>query len=432
MTASTFEFRLADVGEGLHEAEVKHWLVQTGDHVTLDQPLVEIETDKAVVELPSPVAGTIAQLGADEGTILHVGDLVALLETDVTGRAARPETVALDRPTANAVADRDGGSKQETTADAVPSRRALATPAVRKLARDRGVDIAAVSGSGPGGRVVAEDIERLARSNAERSGEEDGGATTTSLPPAGTNLATPWLSPQPSEGDTRRPLRGLRRRIAQTMTQAWSTIPHITGFDEIEVSALVSARERLKPPAEARGARLTYLVFIVKAVALALREYPIVNSSLDGAADEIVYHAAINIGIATATTDGLIVPVLHDADRRTLIEAQQQIDALTERARARTSTPDELRGGTFTITNFGALGGWQASPIIRPGEAAILGAGRIQDRPWAVDGRVEVRPVLPLSLAADHRLIDGDISTAFLTRVGSLLSAPETMLLDMR
>jgi pyruvate dehydrogenase E2 component (dihydrolipoamide acetyltransferase) len=231
--------------------------------------------------------------------------------------------------------------------------------------------------------------------------------------------------------DRRMPLRGLRRRIAQTMTQAWTTIPHITGFDEIDVSGLVAARERLRPIAEARGARLTYLAFAVKAVALVLREYPIVNASLDEAAQEIVFHQESNIGIATATPDGLIVPVLRNAGTLTLLQIQEEADRLAARARERTISLEELQGGSFTITNFGALGGWQAAPIIRPGEAAILGIGRVQERPWVVDGAVVPRPVIALSLSADHRLIDGDVSTAFLARVGSLLADPSLMLLDI-
>ncbi|MGE3600531.1 MAG: dihydrolipoamide acetyltransferase family protein, partial [Dehalococcoidia bacterium] len=424
MTESPFAFLLADVGEGLHEAEIRRWLVRPGDRVALDQPLVEIETDKAVVELPSPVAGTVARLGADEGSILHVGDLVALLEPEhsLAGRAnAGPPRES------NGVATPDTGSiiVHDAGADRPASQRPLATPAVRKRARELGVDLTRVTGTGPGGRIVAGDVESFAR--APEASPHPGGepsATKATAPSAGESPATPWTAPRPALIDSRQPLRGLRRRIAQTMAQSWSTIPHITGFDEVDVSALVLVRDRLKPLAEARGARLTYLPFIVKAVALALKDYPIVNASLDEAAGEIVLHAAINVGIATATPDGLVVPVLHGADELTLIEIQQRLDQLAERARVRTSTAAELHGGTFTITNFGALGGWQASPIIRPGESAILGVGRIQDRPWAVDGTVVVRPVLALSLAADHRLIDGDVSTSFLTRIGSLLSGP--------
>jgi pyruvate dehydrogenase E2 component (dihydrolipoamide acetyltransferase) len=444
LVSASHEFRLADVGEGLHEAEVKRWLVRPGDRVALDQPLVEIETDKAVVELPSPVAGVVTSLGADEGAILHVGDIVAVLEPEGAapassgpGAGAASTTATATTPAVAAVVPPDAGHRPSA-----PDRRALATPAVRKLARDRGVDINLVTGSGPGGRVLVSDVEEWGSRESGGGSRAEVAATVeepaqparepaSAVAPAASS-ARPASPSRPPAADSRLPLRGLRRRIAQTMTQAWTTIPHITGFDEVEVSALVAMRDRLKPLAEARGLRLTYLPFIVKAAAIALREHPIVNASLDEGREEIVLHGRINIGVATATGDGLIVPVLRDVEAGTLLELQQAIDGLTERARARTSTPKELHGGTFTITNFGALGGWQAAPIIRPGEAAILGVGRIQPRPWVVEGRVEPRPVLALSLAADHRLIDGDVSTAFLARVGALLSDPALMLLELR
>jgi pyruvate dehydrogenase E2 component (dihydrolipoamide acetyltransferase) len=405
---------LADVGEGLHEAEIKRWLVRAGERVSLDQPLVEVETDKAVVELPAPVAGTVARLGAEEGTILHVGELVALIDVG-QGNGSAPAQPAAEA----AVAEAGSG--------VVPAgaRRALATPAVRKRARELDVDLNAVPGSGPGGRVLAGDVEAFARgptADQRSAPTAAAGSAVRAAPP-------PWATTTSATGE-RVPLRGLRRRIAQTMTQAWTTIPHITGFDEVEVSGLVATRERLKAAAEARGARLTYLTFAIKAAALALRERPIVNASLDEAAQEIVFHPTATIGIATATAEGLIVPVLRNAGAMTLIEIQLEADRLSARARERTITLEELHGGTFTITNFGALGGWQAAPIIRPGEAAVLGIGRVQERPWVVDGAVVPRPVMALSLAADHRLIDGDVSTAFLARVGSLLSHPELMLLD--
>jgi len=455
MTDGSFEFRLADVGEGLHEAEVKRWLVRPGDRVALDQPLVEVETDKAVVELPSPVAGVVSVLGADEGAILHVGDIVAVLQPEGEIPDAGTPTPAMAAPQSAAPASTANSTRSMPDA----AGRALATPAVRKLARDLGVDINRVPASGPGGRVLAVDVQAFAARDSGRTLDRDGAEAAleplaTAITPGGgainraptdasldqpvgarfiaPSAVSPDTNRPPPTADSRLPLRGLRRRIAQTMAQAWSTIPHITGFDEVEVSALVGLRERLKPAAEARGLRLTYLPFVVKAAALALREFPTLNASLDEAKEEIVLHGAVNAGIATATPDGLIVPVVKGADGLTLLELQAAIDALTERARARTATPEELHGGTFTITNFGALGGWQAAPIIRPGEAAILGVGRIQPRPWVVDGRVEPRPVLALSLAADHRLIDGDVSTAFLTRVGALLSEPGLMLLDMK
>ena len=433
MSATPFEFRLADVGEGLHEAEIKRWLVQPGDRVTLDQDLVEIETDKAIVQIPAPVAGVVTRLGGNEGDILHVGELLALIEPDeapapAAGSPAPTPVPVMQTPVPAA-------SAPPIPASGEPAARVLTTPAVRKLARDLGVDLTGVTPSGPGGRILAADVEahgkRVPQSQAEPPRASSATNESASHAVESANRDPQSAIRDPEAAIRRVPLRGLRRRIARTMTQAWTTIPHITGFDEVDVSALVAARARLRPVAEARGQRLTYLPFVVKAVTVALREFPIVNASLDDAAGEIVYHGVARIGIATASPDGLLVPVLKDAAGLTLLELQAEIDRLAERARTRTATPEELHGGTFTITNFGALGGWQAAPIIRPGEAAILGVGRIQARPWVVEGQLAVRDVLALSVAADHRLIDGDISTAFLTRVGALLSAPELLMLEM-
>jgi len=295
MNAATFEFRLADVGEGLHEAEIRRWLVQAGDIVTLDQPLVEVETDKAVVELPAPVAGTVRRLGGAEGAILQVGDVVALIETG----GASPETTAGSR----------AATPQLPTSSQPDARRPLATPAVRKLARDLGVKLGSVQGSGRDGRVVAEDVERAAHGVSASAAQAERSRADTNAGTAATDATTAERPYQPVAG-TRVPLRGLRRRIAQTMAQSWSSIPHITGFDEFNVAALVATRQRLQPIAEARGLRLTYLPFVIKAVTIALHANPMLNASLDEAAEEIVLHRAINIGIATATLDGLIVPVL--------------------------------------------------------------------------------------------------------------------------
>jgi pyruvate dehydrogenase E2 component (dihydrolipoamide acetyltransferase) len=231
--------------------------------------------------------------------------------------------------------------------------------------------------------------------------------------------------------DERVPLRGLRRRIAESMALSWRTIPHITGMDEVEVSGLVALRERLNARLQGQGVHLSYLPFIVKAAVAALKQHPMVNASLDETAQEILYHHRYNIGIATATADGLIVPVVHDADRRTLRELAAEINSLSEQARSRAIALSALQDGTFTITNFGSLGGWLGTPIIRPGEAAILGVGRIQDRPWVVDGRLEVRPVLALSFAADHRLIDGDVSTAFMRTMTGYLNDPLSLFADL-
>jgi pyruvate dehydrogenase E2 component (dihydrolipoamide acetyltransferase) len=404
-----YEFRLPDVGEGLAEAEIVRWLVQPGERVKLDDPLLEIETDKAIVEVPSPVAGTVVSYGGAPGDTLHVGEILAIIDgQDATSPVG---AVAPESPQA--------GNGMTPS----PTRRPLATPAVRKLARDLGVDLAKVEASGAGGRISADDVQEAA---ARSSGSGGAAPARDDAKPVRQATAT---AEQPD--DERVPLRGLRKRIAEAMAQSWRTIPHITGMDEIDASELVAVRERLRAPLEQQGVHLSYLPIIVKAVVAALKLHPTVNASLDEASEEIVFHHQYNIGIATATPEGLIVPVVRDADRKTIRQLAVEIHDMSEQARERSIGLAALQGGTFTITNFGSLGGWLGTPIIRPGEAAILGVGRIQDRPWAVDGRIEVRSILALSFSADHRLIDGDVSTAFMRTLSGFLSQPLSLFAEL-
>jgi pyruvate dehydrogenase E2 component (dihydrolipoamide acetyltransferase) len=404
-----YEFRLPDVGEGLAEAEIVRWLVQPGERVKLDDPLLEIETDKAIVEVPSPVAGTVVSYGGAPGDTLHVGEILAII--DRQDSASPVAAVAPEPPQA--------GNGMTPS----PTRRPLATPAVRKLARDLGVDLAKVEASGANGRISADDVQEAA---ARSSGSGRAAPARDETKPVRQATAT---AEQPD--DERVPLRGLRKRIAEAMAQSWRTIPHITGMDEIDASELVAVRERLRAPLEQQGVHLSYLPIIVKAVVAALKLHPTVNASLDEASEEIVFHHQYNIGIATATPEGLIVPVVRDADRKTIRQLAVEIHDMSEQARERSIGLAALQGGTFTITNFGSLGGWLGTPIIRPGEAAILGVGRIQDRPWAVDGRIEVRPILALSFSADHRLIDGDVSTAFMRTLSGFLSQPLSLFAEL-
>ncbi|MGI8549869.1 MAG: dihydrolipoamide acetyltransferase family protein, partial [Dehalococcoidia bacterium] len=448
---------------GIAEAEIVRWLVEEGQRVELDQPIVEIQTDKAVVEVPAPVAGRITHRGAREGDMLQVGELLVVLqEGNETGK--QPVSVGAGikpseegKPNGNKPGD--AASPMVAPPAAAPPSRPLATPAVRKLARELNIDLATVAGSGAGGRISVDDVQAFVEPATNvRSGEASKQPTSAIAQSEGRpTLGTPDASedqtrlrilddsrteritsrgsvptPQASGlAEERVPLRGLRRRIAEAMTLSWRTIPHITGQDEVDVTALVALREQLKPVAEAAGVRLTYLPFIVKAAIAALKRYPIVNAYLDEPAGEIVYRRHYNIGIATATPDGLIVPVVHDADRKSLRELQTDIVELSEQARTRHVALAALQGGTFTITNFGSLGGWLGTPIIRPGEAGVLGIGRIQDRPWAVKGALEVRQVMGLSFSADHRLIDGDVSTAFMQTVASYLADPMGLFLEM-
>jgi pyruvate dehydrogenase E2 component (dihydrolipoamide acetyltransferase) len=321
---------------------------------------------------------------------------------------------------------------------------------VRKLAVELGIDLATVAGSGEGGRVLAEDVRRAAQDGGTAAkgnvapNESARGATTS--PPARPAASSPAAAlpstAVPSElgqaASGRLPIAGVRRVIVQTMTQSWTTIPHIHGHDELDAQPLVDAVRGLRRRAAARsssagtadaGSLFTMSVFFVLAAARALRRFPLVNASIDLPANQIVVHERVNIGLAVATPVGLIVPVVRDADRLTLRELAVEIDRLARSARERRVKPEELRGGTFTVTNFGSLGGRFANPIIRPPEVGILGFGAIRERPWAVGGgRIEARPVLPISFGADHRLIDGDLSVAFQEFVRDLLSDPVHLL----
>jgi len=474
-----FEFRLPDLGEGITEGELVRWLVRPGDRVTLDQGVAEVQTDKAVVELPSPVAGTILSLDVEEGQVIPVESLLVTIDeadqetktttaapgaasmptsqpttsaapggTDANGRGSET-TVALGASVAPATNGQTAGSMGRWTEAAVsPQRRALATPAVRRLARELGVAIATVRGSGPVGRVLAADIQSTEQPSPPTplptAGEGD--RQPSSLLPAteqpssstvgeGSRVRVARAMPGGMEDgptEERLPLRGLRRRIAENMVLSVSTIPQVTSLIEVDASGLVALRRAVLPAAEARGVKLSYLPFIVKALVQALRAFPYVNGSIDDATKEIVLKRHYHIGIATATPDGLLVPVLRHADRLTVLEVATEINRLAEGGRARSLPLDELRGSTFTISNYGTVGGYYATPIINPGEAAILGLGRIGERPWAIDGRVEARPVLPLSFTADHRLIDGELVMRFLNTLTAALENPNLLMLDMR
>ncbi|MGH2345213.1 MAG: dihydrolipoamide acetyltransferase family protein, partial [Chloroflexota bacterium] len=370
------EFRLPDLGEGTTEAELIRWLVKPGDAVKLDQAVAEVQTDKVLVELPSPVAGTIRTLLVGEGTMAPVG--TALFEIDESGSGSTAAAASTAQPVAThavpgaangAVADKPNVTEWMPIG-ATEGRKAIATPAVRRLARERGIDLHGVSGSGPAGRILAADLE------AGRAGTS---APVVAAPvPAGIGETprTPVVAPSGDDDgadEERIPLRGLRRRIAENMVLSTSTIPHVSSMVEVEVSGLVALRRSALPGAEAKGIKLSYLPFVVKALVRALREFPYVNGAIDDSSHEIVLKRQYHIGIAAATPDGLLVPVIHHADRLTVLEIAAEITRLTEGARTRTLGMHDLRGSTFTVSNFGSVGGFFATPIINPGEAAILG-----------------------------------------------------------
>jgi pyruvate dehydrogenase E2 component (dihydrolipoamide acetyltransferase) len=396
------EFRLPDLGEGLEEAEVVEWLVAEGAVVDRDQPIVAVSTDKAVVELPSPVAGRVSERRGAAGERLRVGDVVAVIEEAVAAAAPPP---------------------------ARPAARPRAAPAVRRLAVELGVDLQAVAPSGPDGRVLADDVRRAANGGAAPAAPAAPAQPVVRAAPAG--APPPAVAAgvgQASPG--RHPLTGIRRRTAEVVAGAWSTIPHIANMDEVDAGLLLEARDRLRGAAGEQAELLGVMPLLVMAVARTLRRFPLVNAHLDAAAGEVEVHAGVHLGIAVASPDGLVVPVVRDADRRGLLDLATEIARLVSAARSRRLRPAELEGATCTVTNFGALGAGRFSvPIIRPPEVAIVGFGAIAPRPLVVDGQVVARPALPYVVTVDHRVLDGDVVCAVSAVLAATLADPLTLLL---
>lgn len=411
---SAYEFKLPDIGEGLGEGEIVRWHAAPGEAVTADQALVDVETDKAVVEIPAPVSGVLKLQGGQPGDVIPVGGLLAVIESDGETRVAA-EPAAAPAPESSPSA-----TLLVAEVEAAPARRrTLASPATRKLAVELGVDLAAVTGSGERGRVTRDDVTAAAGQ----------GGAGVAAPPARPGAA-PQVAPKvtPVGEDRVEPLKGLRRQVARTMTQSWREIPHISSMREIEADDLVAARDSLNEELAASGVRLTYLSLFVKAVVAALKQNPSFNASIDMEREEIVYRHRYNVGIGTATGDGLIVTVLHDADKLSLPETARRLDELARKGRERKVNLEELSGGTFTITNWGSYGGWLGSPLIRPPEVAIAGFGRIRDAVVAVDGVPAVRKLLPLVVATDHRVNDGEHLGSFIAALASYLSHPVRLL----
>jgi pyruvate dehydrogenase E2 component (dihydrolipoamide acetyltransferase) len=416
------EFRMPDIGEGIAEVELLEWHVEVGSDVREYDVLATIETDKSIVEMPSPFTGRVIRLGVKPGDMLPVGDVLVVFDT-AADDAAEPVTGAA--PVAGA-APVTGTAPAEAPAAARPR----AAPVVRRLAIDLGVNLADVAGSGPGGRITQEDVRLAAAGGtAEDAGEVEAGA------PAGPGSD---LAAQQSAATTRHlpdehvPLRGLRREIAKNMAESWRTIPHITDWREADATQLIEARRVLSAYVPAVAAALTYVPFFVKITAIALRHHPLLNASFDEEHQEYVLHRRINIGIATSVPDGLLVPVVRDADTKTVVELAAEIAELVGLARERKASREQLTGGTYTVNNFGAIGGHLGTPIIRAPEVGILGFGRIGDRVVAVDGMPAVRPTIGLSSVGDHRLHDGDTLGAFTSAVVELIEHPYALLGELR
>ncbi|MEI7556523.1 dihydrolipoamide acetyltransferase family protein [Candidatus Chlorohelix sp.] len=412
-----FEFKLADVGEGMHEAEIVRWLVNPGETVKLDQKMLEIQTDKALVEIPSPVAGVVRQILKQVGQIAHVGEALINFETQTSAKSSTPIIAAAPVLTVATSAFTPASISLATS-------RVRAAPAVRKRALELDVNLELVQASSPDGRVLLQDVLAYAEKSKRKP-------TTNGASHAPILEVVPPPPLITAGGEERKPLVGLQRRMAERMELAWRTIPHVTTFEQVDAEQLIEMRRQIQPSAEQRGVSLTYLPFIIKALVAALKANPIFNSSLDEKTREVIYKRYYHIGLATATPDGLVVAVVRDADKLSLSQLGAEIARLAEGGRKRSLKPHELSGSTFTISNYGSYGGGMGTPIINPPEVAILGVGRIKDEVVARNGQPVVRPLLPLNLSFDHRLIDGATSGQFMHVLMELLENPAQLMLDM-
>ncbi|OLS01506.1 dihydrolipoamide acetyltransferase family protein [Tissierella creatinophila] len=457
-----FEFKFPDVGEGIHEGTIVKWLVEKGEEIKEGDSLIEVETDKVTTDIPSPKSGKVLELLGDEGEIIHVGNVFVVL--DIEGEASSEDVENLsaagggtkdsfdeadkekkldekeeviEEETAGVVGEvvvsseeippSDEGVISRKSTEEKLSKKALATPVARAMAKDLGLDINSVEGTGPGGRVMKEDIQKAKDSSKEKSQEK------IQEKPEIKREAKPLQLDEASEGEglyERVPLTRIRKTIAQKMSESKFTIPHTTVMDEINVTELDKFRKKYKDILREEGVNLTYLPFIIKASITAIKELREFNSSLDEVNEEMVYKNFYNIGIATDTQRGLMVPVIRDADKKSIVEIAKEIVDLSTRAKDNKLELSELQGGTFTITNYGSIGGHFGIPIINHPESAILGLGRIIKKPIVDENdNIVVGKMLPISLSYDHRIIDGASGSRFVNILKELLIDPDMLFL---
>jgi len=432
-----YDFVLPDLGEGITEGEVRRWLVKEGDVVEEHQTVLEIETDKAVVEVPSPRKGKVLKIHKEIADIAKVGEVLMTI-SEVGDSTLRESEAAKERPKEEKPKEEKSKEKKPIDEKIEPEEKQkaeeapkveeapraeerpksvsivgvlpeeeeeiLATPAVRALAKELGVKLEAVKGSGPGGSITKDDVTE-ASGKAKKADEQFG------------NIE-------------RIPIKGLRRTIAKNLTLAQKTTAFVTGMDEADITELWSLREREKKTIQGKGIHLTFLPFFIKAVHHALAEHPLLNASVDEAKEEIIVKKYYNIGVAVDTPDGLMVPVIKNADKKTILELASEIQELSVKARERKIKLEEMKGSSFTITNYGHFGGWFATPIINYPDVAILGTGKISEKPWVKDGQIAIRKILPLSLTFDHRVTDGVDSAKFLSKVIQYLEDPALLFIE--
>lgn len=389
------DFKLPDLGEGIAEVELRKWLVKEGDRIIEHQPVLEVETDKAVVEVPAPHGGTVARIHRQEGETVRVGETLLTIDEKEERVAERPKSVGIVGTLPEA---------EEERPVEVKGREFLATPMVRKLARERGIKLHGIRGSGPRGSITPEDLDQAGPPSQ----------------PAGDVFGPVELVP----------LRGLRRTIARNVVASQRVTAFVTSMEEADITELWELRNREQHSVEARGTHLTFLPFFIKAAQHALREHPCLNAAIDDAGEQIILKKHYHFGIAVKTPEGLMVPVIHDVDKKSILDLAAEIQQLGQKARERTIALDELKGSSFTITNYGHFGGTFATPIINWPDVAILGCGRIVERPWVHHGEIAIRKILPLSLTFDHRVTDGADAAQFLGKVLSYLEDPALLYIE--
>ncbi|PKP27321.1 MAG: hypothetical protein CVU06_02435 [Bacteroidetes bacterium HGW-Bacteroidetes-22] len=425
-------FNFPDIGEGLDEGTIAEWYVQKGQKIESGQPLVNMETDKVVTDIPSPKSGTIVAVYGKVGETIHVGSPLVEIEIEGINGAAAQEEALKTEPIAEEGAgvvgtmevagnnaylpsSNEGLDTKPATGikDGRPDKKALATPVARAMARDLSVDINKVTGTGQGGRVTTHDIEKFISK-----------AQTTAPPPLATVAATNASPRMEYE-----PLSQIRKTIAKNMIQSKHNAAHMTVFDEVEVAELIRVREKFKPVLAKENIKLSFLPFVLKAVAMALKYHKTLNSQMDIDNNRMIYKRYYNLGIAVDTEDGLVVPVIRDVDKLSVGEIAARLNEISEKARNRKLTLDDMKDGTFTITNYGSIGGQFAVPVINYPQAAILGVGRMVQKPWIKNDEMVKGNVIPLSLSVDHRIVDGGEVARFLNRVMGYLEDPVSLIM---
>ncbi|HXS17850.1 MAG TPA: dihydrolipoamide acetyltransferase family protein [Polyangiaceae bacterium] len=431
---SKFEFKLPDIGEGVTEGEIVSWLVAVGDEVEADQEMVEVMTDKATVTIGAPQKGKVVELCGGEGDVIPVGSNLVVFEVGGAAAASAPAAAEPAQAPAKPQANDSGATAVGDIKESLPgipstNDKPLAAPATRKLARELGVELGQIPATGSAGRITREDVEKFAGGGGQAAPAPGTRPAAPPAPPAPAPL--PVSAPAAAKEDKRVPLRGLRKRIAENMARSKRTAAHFTYADEVECTKLIELRKRTLKYGEEAGVKLTFLPFIVKATVAALKKHPMLNTWVDDVNNEMIHKASFDIGIATATDAGLIVPVVRGADRLSILEIAKEIARLAADARVGKVNPADVGGSTFTVTSLGKLGGLFSTPVVNYPEVAIMGIHEMKKRPIIVDDEIRIGNVMVLALSFDHRIIDGHIGAAFAQEVKSLLEDPDRLLVEM-